>query len=114
MEPPSLQKGVELFNRGEFFESHEVLEALWVRSVEPERWFLQSLIHFAVALHHHQRGNNVGAARQLAKCLRKIQAYLPEWGGLRTDLIEQNARRCFAMIEDGAKIDPYPQIHPSR
>jgi uncharacterized protein len=114
MEPPSLKEGISLFNQGEFFRSHEVLEELWVRSVQPERWFLQSLIHFAVALHHHQRGNNIGAARQLAKCLRKIQSYLPEWGGLQTGVIEQDARRCLAMIEDGAKIESYPQIHPIR
>lgn len=119
MEPPRpdhtlLEQGIELFNAGEFFRSHEVLEEIWTHSIQPERWFLQSLIHFAVAFHHHQRGNNIGAVRQLTKGIRKMQGYLPEWGGVRTSAIEQEARRCLAIIEAGGEIEQFPQIDPGR
>ena len=103
-------EGIELFNRREFFDCHEVLEEIWTPAKQPERWFLQSLIHFAVGFHHHQRDNVVGACRQLVKGLRKIQGYLPEWGGVRTALIEQDVRRCLAIIEAGGKIDSFPKI----
>ena len=110
-DPQSLfRQGIELFNRGEFYDCHEVLEEVWTPTKQPERWFLQSLIHFAVGFYHHQRDNKIGAVRQLAKGLRKIQGYLPAWGGVRTAAIEQEARRCLAVIEAGGRINVFPQI----
>ena len=44
---PLFEQGIELFNRQEFFECHEVLEAVWTPARGPERLFLQGLIHFA-------------------------------------------------------------------
>lgn len=103
-------RGIKLFNEREFFECHEVLEEIWTPTVQPERWFLQSLIHFAVGFHHHQRGNTVGAVRQLRKGLRKIEAYLPEWGGVDTAAIESEVRRCLKTIESGGTVDRFPQL----
>ena len=103
-------EGIELFNRCEFFDCHEVLEEIWTPTKQPDRWFLQSLIHFAVGFYHHQRGNFAGATRQLRKGLRKIQGYLPEWGGVRTAAIEQEARRCLEIIEAGGRVDIFPKI----
>jgi predicted metal-dependent hydrolase len=103
-------EGIALFNRGEFFQCHEVLEEIWTPAQQPERWFLQSLIHFAVGFYHHQRGNTVGATRQLNKGLRKIQAYLPEWGGVKTAGIEREVRRCLEIIESGGRIESFPAI----
>lgn len=103
-------RGIELFNRCAFFECHEELEELWTGAREPQRRFLQSLIHFAVGFHHHQRGNAVGAARQLAKGLDKIQPYLPVWGGVDTAALERASRRCLAVIEAGGTIVDFPRI----
>jgi predicted metal-dependent hydrolase len=104
------QEGIDLFNRCEFFDCHEVLEEVWTPTQQPERWFLQSLIHFAVGFYHHQNDNVVGATRQLAKGLRKIQGYLPEWGGVRTAEIEREARRCLEIIGAGGHLDSFPKI----
>ena len=41
--------GVELLNRGEFYDAHEVLEDVWRAAPEPERRFLQGLMQVAVA-----------------------------------------------------------------
>jgi predicted metal-dependent hydrolase len=108
--PSLFDEAISLFNRRQFFASHEVFEEIWTPSVQPERWFLQSLIHFAVAFYHHQRHNPAGATRQLRKGLRKIQPYLPEWGGVRTAAIEREARRCLAIIEAGGEIEDFPRI----
>ena len=62
---PRLQHGIDLFNRREFFVCHEVLEEIWTPERGPRRLFLQSLIHFAVAFYHDQRGNPVGATLQI-------------------------------------------------
>jgi|GEM_PF-255320 len=103
-------EGIDLFNRRRFFDCHEALEEIWATSVQPERWFLQSLIHFAVAFHHHERRNETGAIRQLEKGYRKIQGYLPEWGGVRTAAIAQEARCAYALIAAGGRMEDYPSI----
>jgi predicted metal-dependent hydrolase len=104
-------RGIELFNTREFFECHEVLEEIWTPTVQPERWFLQSLIHFAVGFYHHQRGNTVGAVRQLRKGLRKIEGYLPAWGGVDTGAIESKVRACLSEIENGGIVEQFPAVH---
>ena len=52
-----LREGVGLFNRGEFFECHEVLEAAWLESAGEEKIFLQGLIQVSVSFYHLRRGN---------------------------------------------------------
>ena len=108
--PTLFDEGIELFNRCEFYDCHEVLEEVWTPTRQPERWFLQSLIHFAVGFYHHRKGNPKGAVRQLRKGIRKIEAYLPEWGGVRTAAIEQHAQRCLRVIEQGGQIEDFPKI----
>lgn len=111
-DPKSLfQQGIDLFNRREFFECHEVLEEVWTPTRQPDRWFLQSLIHFAVGFYHHRNNNRVGATRQLRKGITKIQRYLPEWDGVDTQAIERAARDCLEIIESGGTISVFPQIH---
>lgn len=104
------REGVELFNAEEFFECHEVLEELWTFSQQPDRWFLQSLIHFAVGFYHHGRGNRNGARRQLRKGLFKLSGYLPEWDGVDTGGIAGEVRERLDRIEDGSGFSTYPKI----
>ena len=53
--------GIGHFNRGEYFEAHEVWEGLWRDCAAADRLFYQSLIQAAVALYHWSNGNRVGA-----------------------------------------------------
>jgi uncharacterized protein len=103
---------VELFNMSKYFDCHEILEEIWTHSVPPQRLFLQSLIHFAVALHHHQNRNAVGASRQLRKGLLKMEAYLPEWRGFPTAAVQREMHRCLDIIEAGGVIDEPPMLPP--
>lgn len=99
---PLLRRGIQLFNDGEFFECHEVLEAAWTPERGPRRLFLQALIHVAVGWYHHERGNPVGASRQLRKGLRKLGAYLPEYEGVDTARLAGEAQALLHQIEAGA------------
>ena len=104
------QEGIDLFNQGEFYDCHEVLEEVWTPTKQPDRWFLQSLIHFAVGFYHHRNRNYVGATRQLRKGIKKIQGYLPEWDGVDTAAIEREARKCLDVIESGGTVKTFPRI----
>lgn len=110
---PLLRQGIHLFNHCEFFECHEVLEEAWTPQRGPRRLFLQSLIHVAVGFYHCQRGNPVGACRQLRKALRKLAAYLPSCEDIDTALLYREAQEQLARIEAGETVDQFPQIHTS-
>ena len=72
-----LLKGVRLFNTGEYFECHEVLEELWLAERGPIRHLYQGVLQIGVALLHRQRGNFNGAVALLQSGLRHIAPFAP-------------------------------------
>ena len=62
----ALEAGLAAYERGDFFEAHELLEPAWMGTPDrPERALLQGLIKVAAAYVHDVRGNPVGIARNL-------------------------------------------------
>ena len=108
---PLLARGIALFNHGEYFECHEVLEEAWTPERGPRRLFLQSLIHMAVGFYHHQRGNPPGALRLLRKGLRKLAAYLPACERVDTARLEREVLLALREMERGGPLSGYPRIH---
>ena len=71
---PRYLLGIVHFNRGDYFEAHEVWEDLWHDTAGPDRRFYQGLIQAAVAVYHAGNGNARGARAspanvQIAACL---------------------------------------------
>ena len=77
--------GVDLFNRGEFFEAHEVWEDLWHECASADRRFYQALIQAAVAAHHWSRGNAAGAKRLYHSGRKYMEPFRPVYHGLAVD-----------------------------
>jgi len=85
------EEGIELFNRGSFFECHEAWEEAWKRSTGAEKIYYQGIIQAAVAILHVQRGNLDGARGLYAKARAKLDPMPSEHmgvalGELRSDL----------------------------
>lgn len=58
----SLQRGVELYNAGRYWEAHEAWEEAWMPDRKgAEGGFFKGLIQVAAANLHYQRGNRRGA-----------------------------------------------------
>ena len=75
------------FEEGAFFEAHEILEAFWVTYTGDDRDFYRGLIQAAVALHHLEAGNAVGAAGVGARARRNLAPYAPRYGPVDVDAI---------------------------
>ncbi len=69
------RRGVEHFNRREFFVAHEVWEEVWLTAAEPEKTFLQGLIQVAAGFHHYQRGNLAGTQSLTRAGLEKLDKH---------------------------------------
>lgn len=72
----ALGKGVQLFNRQEFYEAHEVWEEVWVNELGDERLLLQGLIQVAAGFYKLQVGAPVGTVKLLDQGLKKLRTFL--------------------------------------
>lgn len=88
-------QGIEHFNRGEYFESHEVWEELWIEEAGDDRRFYQGLIQAAVALYHLENGNAVGSRKLVESSSAYLQAYGARHRGLDVEGFVGAVRRCF-------------------
>ena len=79
---PLYLAGIDHFNRGDYFEAHEVWEDLWHDCPTADRRFYQSLIQAAVALYHSANGNRLGSERLFTRGRDKMTSYAPTHHGL--------------------------------
>lgn len=86
-----LQRGIALFDQGDFLAAHEEFESVWNAVARPERFFVQALIHCAAAWQHAARGNLRGAVLQTERGLRKLAAYLPVHANVDTARLYRDA-----------------------
>ena len=92
-------EGIREFNEGRYFEAHDVLEDLWQGYREPDRVFLQALIHPAVGLYHLENENFKGARSQLSKACTKIGSYRPEYWGIGVDILYVSLKDRLKILE---------------
>ena len=106
----SLEAGLDLIRRGEYFAAHEVLEDVW-RAAEPdERDFYQGLVHVAVAWYQAARGNRVGCERQLEKAARRLGPYAPEHDGVPVESLLDQVAAAQAVVAGGSLELPPPRL----
>lgn len=70
-----LLAGIEQYNDGYFFQSHETWEELWIPSPWPIRDFLQGLIQMAAAFVHLMRHEYPGTVRLLSAAIEKLETF---------------------------------------
>jgi hypothetical protein len=104
------QRGIDLFNQGHFFDAHEVLEDVWRPARGRRRRFLQGLIQVAVGLHHHSRGNLVGARSLLARAGSTLAPYPATYGGLQLAPLRSSLDAWRSALAEGRPAPPLPKL----
>lgn len=111
--------GVDLFNRQQFFECHEVWEDLWRETDGAAKQFFKGLIQGAVSLMHLREGNLVGARKLLIGAHHYLEPYAPQYLGLDVSFFLRELSRCFQGVPPQEKriaksrlgTIPFPEIH---
>ena len=80
-------KGVEFFNRGEYWESHEAWEMVWRRHPEPSRIFYQGLIQLAAAYHQLHRGIHHGVVKHFNNAEMKLVPFSPRFLNVNVEVL---------------------------
>ena len=86
-------KGVEEFNRGEFFAQHETLETAWRAESRPVRGLYQGILQVGLALYQIERGNWPGAHKMFERGLRRLRSFAPECQGIDVARLIAEAER---------------------
>lgn len=95
---PRIDEGIRLFNEGEFFACHDVLEDYWGELTCAERTCFQGLIQAAVALFHFEEGNLGGAKRMYISSRNYMSGFVPEVAGIQVGQLIAELDICFAEL----------------
>jgi predicted metal-dependent hydrolase len=92
--PPSkFLEGIGQFNRGDYFECHETLEAVWMNEKGKIRDLYKGILQIGVAVYHAKRSNLKGAGRLVASGMELLSPFAPECMGIDVAHLLQSAGR---------------------
>tara|TARA_B100001245_G_C22892611_1_gene430173 strand:- start:915 stop:1283 length:369 start_codon:yes stop_codon:yes gene_type:complete len=89
------QRGLDEYDKGEYFEAHEAWEDLWSDYNFPDRKFVQGLIQLSVSFVHLGNGNLTGAKNLLKKCQQKFEDY----NGMHRDINLSDLKSSIEAVE---------------
>lgn len=92
------RRGLEEFNRGDYFEQHEFLEAAWKAEARPIRDLYQGILQIGLAFLQIERGNWQGAHKMFRRGLPKVWALPPRCRGIDLATFRADAAVLYAEL----------------
>lgn len=96
---PEFLHGIEQFNRREFFECHETLEALWLHETETIRYLYQGILQIGVGYLHLLRGNHHGSLTKLVSGVMLLRYFEPACQSVDVQALNQAASALIEKLE---------------
>jgi predicted metal-dependent hydrolase len=107
-----LRQGVNLFNSGRFFESHEILESFYQDTEDAHKPFIEGLIQLAVAFRlFDEFGEIKGPVRMIYQALIRLENYQPAFLQVRVKELSE-AMEAWAKAAEATSATPTPQAIP--
>ena len=98
--PDLVLKGIEEFNKGEFYECHEYLEEAWMLEPKRVRFLYQGILQVGVGFYHLKNGNWRGATGLLRNGTVRLKEFEPATLGLDVSRLVSECERCLRVLED--------------
>jgi predicted metal-dependent hydrolase len=89
-----LQRGIELFNSGEFLKCHDFLEELIPFESGPSAEFFHGLMELAAACYHLKQGNIFGARYLLTSAIDLLDPYCPSYQSIDVERLLAQVQHC--------------------
>lgn len=93
--PEKYLQGIECFNKGDYFQCHELLESLWLEVGGTRGIFYQALIQEAVAIYHLENKNLFGAKSLFSLGLEKLIKIPDTFMGVGVRILEKDLKEFF-------------------
>ncbi len=108
-----LHAAIVLFNAGDFFACHEILEALWMEEPGPIRDVYRGILQIGIGYYHAARENRRGAINVLAYGVTRLSDVLTVDVGYDLARLVDEASRDLQNWREGAPLDQtrVPRLH---
>ena len=107
--------GQRACNEGDFYAAHEHWEAVWLKTVEPERRWIQALIQLATGLHKLQAARADLCRNLVMKALAKLHDAPTTLDGLDVTRLQEEATALLRALERGETPDARSfRVHAAR
>jgi len=116
--PALVLRGIEEFNKGEFYECHEYLEEAWMQEPRRVRFLYQGILQVGVGFYHLKNSNWRGAVGLLRGGTERLKEFEPATLGVDVSRLVRESEECLGELEalgrervrefDAAKI---PRVH---
>lgn len=100
MRPEDLQRGVELFNGGEYLKCHDYLEELIPFESGQSAEFFHGLMELAAACYHLKQGNIFGARYLLTSAIDLLNPCRPFYHGIDVERVVAQVEHCRVLTSD--------------
>jgi uncharacterized protein len=74
--PTIFLRGLDLLNRGEYFEAHEAIEIAWRSEPGDIRQLYQGILQVAVVYYHVTRQNYYGARKVIGRAISNLTPFM--------------------------------------
>lgn len=102
--PVQAREAIDLFNRGDYYTQHDLLEALWRDTDSPVRELYRAVLQLGIAYYQVQQGNWRGAMKMVNRSLRWIHLLPDVCQGIDVVALRRNAlhlRQTLRALRDG-------------
>ncbi len=97
-------KGVDEFNRQEYYACHDTLEALWMDAAISDKNFYQGVLQIAVGCYHLHNHNLKGTIILLGEGVGRLSYYQPVYEGID---VSRAIRDSSNLLQTLQSIDPH-------
>ena len=99
-------KGLELFNRGEYYDCHEEIEAIWLKDASEYRNLYKGVIQAASAIYQFKRDIRGGALRLYRASRNYLLPFKPETVGLDITRLLDDMEIFFKELDEACLTGP--------
>ena len=96
---PRAREGIDLFNRGRYFEAHEALEAAWKDERGRVRELYQGILEAAVVYLHVTRRNYAGAVKVYGRSMKWLRTWPETCRGVQVGRLRDDLTAVFREVE---------------
>jgi bacterioferritin-associated ferredoxin len=115
--PLEVTKAISMFNRRYYWETHEILEHLWLEEHGDTKLFYQGIIQAAAAFYHVLNANPKGVIKLAEDSSRKLSQFLPKFKSIPLEALVESladfagqAREILRESKSGFEYEKLPKI----
>jgi uncharacterized protein len=98
--PELVLKGIEEFNKGEFYECHEYLEEAWMQEPRRVRFLYQGILQVGVGFYHLENDNWRGATGLLRRGAVRLKEFEPVTLSIDVSRLIRECELCLRELEE--------------